>query len=205
MLVLTRKTGEQIVVPQCQLTVTVLDISGNRVRLGVSAPREVAVLREEIQRRPLFESNPAAPEGQASLSSARILLADADQYLLNSYSTYLWQHEASPSVARSGLECLERLKESLPDVLVLAAELPWGGAEGVLALMAEQPSLRPSVVMLLSHKRNRSALYRLSSFKVDDYQLKPLTAAQLVVRIGALLVCRGAGPNSANRPSGETV
>ena len=48
MLVLTRKVGEKIVVPQCQLTVTVLEITSSRVRLGVSAPAGVAVHREEV-------------------------------------------------------------------------------------------------------------------------------------------------------------
>ena len=51
MLVLTRKVGEKILVPQCQLTVTVLDITSSRVRLGVSAPAGVAVHREEVQKR----------------------------------------------------------------------------------------------------------------------------------------------------------
>ena len=48
MLVLTRKIGQRIVLPELGVTVTVLDIKGNQVRLGVAAPREIAVHREEI-------------------------------------------------------------------------------------------------------------------------------------------------------------
>ena len=48
MLVLSRKPGERIMVPDCRLTVTVVAIEGNTVRLGFSAPPEVAVHREEI-------------------------------------------------------------------------------------------------------------------------------------------------------------
>jgi carbon storage regulator len=48
MLVLSRRLGEKIVVPQCGLSVTVIGIQGNRVRLGISAPPEVAVYREEL-------------------------------------------------------------------------------------------------------------------------------------------------------------
>ena len=51
MLVLTRKCGEQICVPTCDLVVTVLGLSGNRVRLGFSAPDDVAILREEVWHR----------------------------------------------------------------------------------------------------------------------------------------------------------
>ncbi|HZY89050.1 MAG TPA: carbon storage regulator [Gemmataceae bacterium] len=51
MLVLSRKPGEQVLVPQCALTVTVLSVEGNTVRLGISAPAEVGVYREEVWRR----------------------------------------------------------------------------------------------------------------------------------------------------------
>jgi len=50
MLVLSRKLGERICVPHCGLTFTIIAIEGNRVRLGISAPADVAVYREEIWR-----------------------------------------------------------------------------------------------------------------------------------------------------------
>ncbi len=51
MLVLSRKVGERIVVPDARVVVTVVSIGGNRVRLGVSAPDEVGVHREEVRHR----------------------------------------------------------------------------------------------------------------------------------------------------------
>jgi carbon storage regulator len=51
MLVLSRKRGERIVIPGCSVTLTVVAVEGNRVRLGVAAPPEVAVVREELVRR----------------------------------------------------------------------------------------------------------------------------------------------------------
>jgi carbon storage regulator len=50
MLVLSRKLGERIVVPDCDLVITVLAVDGNRVRLGISAPTQIGVYREEIWR-----------------------------------------------------------------------------------------------------------------------------------------------------------
>ena len=47
MLILTRRVGETVVIGN-DVTVTVLGVKGNQVRLGVNAPREVAVNREEI-------------------------------------------------------------------------------------------------------------------------------------------------------------
>lgn len=48
MIVLTRKPGERVLMPEGHLSVTVLAIEGNRVRLGISAPATVAVFREEL-------------------------------------------------------------------------------------------------------------------------------------------------------------
>jgi carbon storage regulator len=47
MLILTRRVGESVIIGN-DVTVTVLGVKGNQVRLGVNAPREVAVHREEI-------------------------------------------------------------------------------------------------------------------------------------------------------------
>jgi carbon storage regulator len=50
MLILTRRVGESVMIGQ-EISVTVLGVKGNQVRLGVQAPREVAVHREEIHDR----------------------------------------------------------------------------------------------------------------------------------------------------------
>jgi carbon storage regulator len=50
MLILTRKVGESIQIGD-EVTVTVLGVKGNQVRIGVDAPKDVAVFREEIFQR----------------------------------------------------------------------------------------------------------------------------------------------------------
>jgi len=61
MLVLSRKVGESIFIDGC-IKVTVLDVDRGKIRLGIEAPHEVRVLREELLRRLQEFAEPACPE-----------------------------------------------------------------------------------------------------------------------------------------------
>lgn len=58
MLILTRRVGETLMIGD-DVTVTVLGVKGNQVRIGVNAPRDVAVHREEIYERIRHEKTQA--------------------------------------------------------------------------------------------------------------------------------------------------
>lgn len=59
MLILTRKVGESLVIDS-HITVTVLGVKGNQMRIGTEAPKETSVHREEIHRKILCEQHAAA-------------------------------------------------------------------------------------------------------------------------------------------------
>jgi len=63
MLILTRRVGETVMIGN-EVTVTVLGVKGNQVRIGVNAPKDVSVHREEIYERIKREED--GGEGSAS-------------------------------------------------------------------------------------------------------------------------------------------
>jgi carbon storage regulator len=63
MLILTRRVGESVVIGE-DVTVTVLGVKGNQVRIGINAPKTVAVHREEIFER--IKNGRGAGDGTSS-------------------------------------------------------------------------------------------------------------------------------------------
>lgn len=69
MLVVSRKVGEQISMPQFDIVLTVLEVNGRRVRLGIAAPEKISVVRKELQdRSPQHSDHAVASESDSETS-----------------------------------------------------------------------------------------------------------------------------------------
>ena len=87
MLILTRRVGETVMIGN-DVTVTVLGVKGNQVRVGVNAPRDVAVHREEI-----FERIKRVEQDGGGTTSARPAAAGTNG---NGHAAHGMDHEPYP-------------------------------------------------------------------------------------------------------------
>jgi carbon storage regulator len=70
MLILTRRVGETVMIGD-DVTITVLGVKGNQVRVGINAPKSVAVHREEIYERIKREQQPERQESPDAPDAAQ--------------------------------------------------------------------------------------------------------------------------------------
>jgi DNA-binding response OmpR family regulator len=109
----------------------------------------------------------------------RVLLADADEVHLEIVQSFLWDRGHEAEIATDALECLSILREFLPDVLVLDRDLLWGGSEGVLAAMHNDPLLPEISVVLTTDGELEEPLIGLARL--------PLACLAKPYRLGDLL------------------
>lgn len=146
--------------PSRQLTLEVLETTREHIEPGKFAPHRVDVHQKEGRNQTRTGESQAA---ERRCPRMRVLIADSDASLLESYLEYLDSRGFDVAIATNGLECLGKLREFVPHVLVLEPSLPWGGGDGVLAAMQEDAGLRGIPVIVLTYGRDCSALYRLGA------------------------------------------
>lgn len=78
-----------------------------------------------------------------------LLIADGDTELCDVYRKFLADRGYEVATSSDGLDCLRKLRELTPAVLVLDLELCWGGGDGVLAWLREE-NRSPAVSVVLT-------------------------------------------------------
>ncbi|MFM8262145.1 MAG: response regulator [Pirellula sp.] len=82
----------------------------------------------------------------------RLLIADSDPTMTELYESYFSDKGYDVTAVGNGIQCIDAIREQMPDVLVLEHKLPWGGDDGILeCLRQDYPFTSPEVVLLDSH------------------------------------------------------
>lgn len=92
--------------------------------------------------------------------------------------------------ADHGLDCLQVFQAFAPDVIVIDPELQWGGGDGVLDVIRDDPRLSEVPVLALTTTRNRAVDYCISQLSISDFWVHPITPGQLTERV-SMLACHG--------------
>ena len=79
-----------------------------------------------------------------------VLIADGDAELCDIYGGFLSDRGFAVETASDGLDCLAKLRQVSPAVVVLDRDLRWGGADGVLAWLREERSRCVVAVVLMA-------------------------------------------------------
>ena len=91
----------------------------------------------------------------------RLLVADANRSLTGLYDAYFSKVGYQVDTVTDGVTCVNRLRRTFPDLLLLDQGLPWGGGDGVLACLREDHALSKLPVVVIADVLPIHALSRL--------------------------------------------
>lgn len=129
----------------------------------------------------------------------RVLVASSSYYRQTCYRQWLTELDHEVAVASGGVECLQQLRRSPPELLVLEAPLLWGGSDGVLAAILDEVQLADLPIVVICASQGNLDWFRLSQFRVDDFLVRVPTRDELALAIERCdLACaaRAGGPRS---------
>jgi DNA-binding response OmpR family regulator len=114
-----------------------------------------------------------------------VLVVDDEPTIGEVVSRYLKRAGYETRVAQDGLEALDAVAESAPDLIVLDLMLP--GLDGLEVMRRVRTDDRASAIILLTAKGEESDRIIGLRLGADDYVVKPFSPAELVARVDAVL------------------
>ena len=121
----------------------------------------------------------------------RLLIADRDAELCEVYRRFLTERGYEVETSTDGLDCLAKLRQVTPAVLVLDLELLWGGGDGVLAWLREESPAPRIPVLLTATAAAPPDMAEFNEPPVVDYLPKPFALAGLLERIRSAVAKKG--------------
>ncbi len=109
-----------------------------------------------------------------------VLVADADSDLCDLYRLFFSRHGWQVRSSGGGVECLAQLRQASPRFLILDMQLLWGGADGLLEVMRDDPELASVPVVLTSTAAFPESLSGQASPPVVQALGKPFSLTALL-------------------------
>jgi len=122
-----------------------------------------------------------------------ILVVDDDPDIIEGITTVLESvDEYVVCTSRDGLECMQAIKEDIPDLLILDLLMPRMDGFAVVRDLRDNPRYRQLPIMILTSVREDASYRRYEletglAMDVQDYIEKPVPPAELLRRVGKLL------------------
>lgn len=193
MLVLTRKPREKILISD-SIAISILDVQGRQVRIGVEAPRHLSILRDELANK--------TPEKRSISGPRRLLIVDDSPEDRYSYQRLLCQDvkgqpPSSQAPARddvldyrpfrfneasTGSEGLRLCRAEVPDCVLLDYCLPDLNGLEFLEAMRDDRLLKQVPVIMLTGQGAESVAVKAMKRGASDYLVKSELTRELLCR-----------------------
>lgn len=180
MLVLSRRNGSSIKIGS-NVTVTVLSSRRQQVRLGIEAPKDVRILRHELDAGPQDEPSPTDPRLQHEVGMKTVLVIEDDPHHAKLIRKVLCRNQGTMVTvvgsAQRGLDALGafgREEVVQPDLILLDMKLPDSSGLEVLRCIRKEDRLRATPVVMLTCCQDDSLAQQCADTGANAYVVKSL-------------------------------
>jgi len=159
-------------------------------------PYTLKELREELEKAAAF-AYPMPPQStttaEMSASAPLVMIADDNELTLELVSDFLEANGYRVATARSGVELLERVAESHPDIMLIDIQMPvMDGMETIRRLRGHgDPSIASAPIIAVTALAMSGDREKCLAAGANEYLSKPIGLAQLVELIGKFLKYKG--------------
>ena len=177
MLVLTRKTNEDIVIPKFGITITPLQVKGDKVRLGITAPLSVDVYRSEVWKK--MEAERDIATCAAETPGKRILVVEDNPDCRWGLETLLKLLGYEVESAGDGLEGLEMAMRDRPPVLFVDINMPGIDGLELARRLRSQPGFKQASLVAVTGDAEYQEKSLTQDAGFDACLMKPIDINEL--------------------------
>ena len=143
---------------------------------------------------PRLAPAPTKTKSRGTPAPATVVVADSDEAALDTMRRFLLLRGYEVETATGGVECLRKLRWCANPVLVVDLDLRWGGGDGVLAVLNEEPALAGVPVILTSAHPVADGASGLATHPAPRVLVKPFSLESLLDLIHRATAAQEAAP-----------